>query len=82
MSGAAERIVVVHGPASPATLSALRSVGLTIIFQLGDTTVWAPLRVPVPVTVARRSPRPSRMAGAATRPSSMTSVGVNRGLSP
>ena len=37
-----ERVVVIHGPADPGTVTALTAVGLALATRLGDTEVWAP----------------------------------------
>ncbi len=38
----AGRVVVLHGRGDPTTIAALRSVGLELRAEIGDTTVWAP----------------------------------------
>ena len=41
-TGGADRVVVLHGRGDPATVAALRAVGLEVRAEIGDTTVWAP----------------------------------------
>lgn len=44
--GTGQRLVVVHGPADPVLTSSLIYVGLQVIGQVDDITIWAPLEWP------------------------------------
>jgi len=52
------RVVVVHGPADPILTYTLDVVGLEVVQEVGDVTVWAPRQGlgPVPVEVPFRAP--------------------------
>lgn len=38
------RVVVVHGPADPMLTYTLDVVGLEVVQEIGDVTIWAPRR--------------------------------------
>jgi hypothetical protein len=42
-----DRIVVVHGPADPILTYILGDLGLSVINETGDITIWAPRRHPL-----------------------------------
>lgn len=44
-SGSVDRVVIIHGPADPATAAALATAGLAVAAAIGDTTIWAPGRM-------------------------------------
>lgn len=43
-AAAVNRVVVVHGPADPMLTYTLDLVGLEVVEEMGDVTVWAPRR--------------------------------------
>ena len=42
-----DRIVIVHGPADPMLTYILGDLGLSVVAEISDTTVWAPRREPL-----------------------------------
>lgn len=65
-SGMVERVVVIHGPADPATTAVLTAAGLAVAARVGDTTIWTPARL--------APPDPSPSVGERTEPGRLLTI--------